>query len=93
MPAALGSERVKGEGLLGLTRAFMYAGAARIVVSSWDVDDKPTAELMVRFYRQMFGARKLPPAAALRAAQLEMLRDPRWRSPYFWAAFMLQGEW
>ncbi len=83
----------KGEGLIGLTRAFMYAGAARIVVSIWDVDDKPTAELMIRFYRHMFSPRKLQPAAALRAAQLEMLQDPRWHSPYFWAAFMLQGEW
>ena len=88
----LGKE-FKGEGLIGLTRAFMYAGAARIVVSIWDVDDKPTAELMVRFYRQMFGPNKRQPAAALRAAQLEMLRDPRWHSPYFWGAFMLQGEW
>ena len=83
----------KGEGLVGLTRAFMYAGAARIVVSIWDVDDKPTSELMVRFYRHMLGSTKLRPAAALRAAQLEMSQDPRWRSPYFWAAFVLQGEW
>lgn len=88
----LGKE-FKGEGLVGLTRAFMYAGAARIVVSIWDVDDKPTSELMVRFYRHMLGSTKLPPAAALRAAQLEMSRDPRWHSPYFWAAFVLQGEW
>lgn len=88
----LGKE-FKGEGLVGLTRAFMYAGAARIVVSIWDVDDKPTSELMVRFYRHMFSSTKLRPAAALRAAQLEMSRDPRWHSPYFWAAFVLQGEW
>jgi CHAT domain-containing protein len=88
----LGKE-FKGEGLVGLTRAFMYAGAARIVVSLWDVDDKPTSELMVRFYRYMLGTAKLRPAAALRAAQLEMSRDPRWQSPYFWAAFVLQGEW
>ena len=88
----LGKE-FKGEGLVGLTRAFMYAGAARIVVSIWDVDDKPTSELMVRFYRYMLGPAKLRPAAALRAAQLEMSRDPRWHSPYYWAAFVLQGEW
>jgi CHAT domain-containing protein/Flp pilus assembly protein TadD len=88
----LGKE-FKGEGLVGLTRAFMYAGAARVVVSLWDVDDKPTSELMVRFYRHMLGPEKLRPAAALRQAQLEMSRDPRWRSPYFWAAFVLQGEW
>lgn len=88
----LGKE-FKGEGLVGLTRAFMYAGAARIVVSIWDVDDKPTSELMVRFYRHMLGSAKLRPAAALRAAQVEMSQDPRWQSPYFWAAFVLQGEW
>ncbi len=83
----------KGEGLIGLTRGFMYAGAPRIVVSLWDVDDKPTSELMVRFYKRMLGPEKLSPAAALRAAQLEMSADPRWQSPYFWAPFVLQGEW
>ena len=88
----LGKE-FKGEGLVGLTRAFMYAGAPRIVVSIWDVDDKPTSELMVRFYRHMLGSEKFRPVGALRAAQLEMSRDPRWRSPYFWAPFVLQGEW
>jgi CHAT domain-containing protein len=84
---------IKGEGLVGLTRGFMYAGALRIVVSLWNVEDKPTSELMVRFYKHMLGPEKLPPAAALRKAQLELWQDPRWQSPYFWAPFILQGEW
>ncbi len=85
-------KEVRGEGLLGLTRGFMYAGAPRVVVSLWKVDDAATAELMGRFYEGML-VRKLPPAAALRAAQLAMWQDSRWRAPYYWAAFVLQGEW
>jgi CHAT domain-containing protein len=87
----LGKE-IKGEGLVGLTRGFMYAGAPRVVVSLWSVNDQATAELMKRFYQGMLknGER---PAAALRAAQMEMWKEPRWREPYFWAAFVLQGEW
>jgi CHAT domain-containing protein len=88
---ALGKE-VKGEGLVGLTRGFMHAGAQRVVASLWQVDDRATAELMKRFYRGMLigGMR---PAAALRAAQVEMMKQKLWASPYFWAAFVLQGEW
>lgn len=88
---ALGKE-VRGEGLIGLTRGFMYAGAARVVVSLWDVDDQATAELMKRFYHGMMRER-LRPAAALRAAQAAMARDQRWSAPYYWAGFILQGEW
>jgi CHAT domain-containing protein len=87
----LGKE-VRGEGLIGLTRGFMYAGAARVVVSLWDVNDEPTAILMEQFYRGMLGPRRLSPAAALRAAQAWMRRQKRWSSPYYWAAFTLQGE-
>ena len=85
-------KQIKGEGLIGLTRGFMYAGAPRVVASLWRVDDLATAELMKRFYRGMLkdGMR---PAAALRAAQLELFKQKRWQSPYFWAAFTLQGEW
>ncbi len=88
---ALGKE-IKGEGLVGLTRGFMHAGAERVVASLWQVDDLATAELMKRFYRGMLkdGMR---PAAALRAAQLEMMKQKRWAAPYFWAAFTMQGEW
>jgi len=87
----LGKE-IKGEGLVGLTRGFMYAGARRVVVSLWNVNDKATAELMQRFYRKMLKD-KQSPAASLRAAQLEMWQQKQWQSPYFWAAFVLQGEW
>jgi CHAT domain-containing protein len=88
---ALGKE-IRGEGLIGLTRGFMYAGAERVVASLWQVDDLATAELMKRFYRGMLkdGMR---PAAALRAAQIEMMKHNRWAGPYFWAAFVIQGEW
>ena len=88
---ALGKE-IKGEGLVGLTRGFMYAGAARALVSLWSVSDEATAELMKRFYR---GVLKdgLRPAAALRAAQVAMGKDQWWEAPYYWAGFVLQGEW
>ena len=87
----LGKE-VKGEGLVGLTRGFMYAGAPRVVVSLWNVNDAATAELMTRFYRGML-VDKLRPAQALQAAQVSMLRDKRFSAPFYWAAFTLQGEW
>lgn len=89
---ALGKE-IKGEGLVGLTRGFMYAGAARVVASLWKVDDRATAELMKRFYKAMLGEDRLRPAAALRAAQMAMWKENRWKAPYYWAAFVLQGEW
>jgi len=87
----LGKE-IKGEGLVGLTRGFMYAGAKRVVVSLWDVNDEGTSELMATFYREMLGGKKLSPASALRQAQISMLKDRRWQNPYFWATFTLQGE-
>jgi CHAT domain-containing protein/Flp pilus assembly protein TadD len=82
----------RGEGLVSLTRGFMYAGAARVVVSLWSVSDRATAELMAKFYRRVLVGGERP-AAALRAAQVEMWKDNRWEAPYFWAAFTLQGEW
>ncbi|MEG4518132.1 CHAT domain-containing protein, partial [Microcoleus sp. AT9b-C5] len=83
---------VQGEGMVGLTRGFMYAGAQRVVVSLWSVDDEGTATLMSSFYQGML-QKGLTPAAALRAAQLEMWKQEKWKSPYYWAAFNLQGEW
>jgi CHAT domain-containing protein len=83
---------VKGEGIEGLTRGFMYAGARRVVVSLWNVNDKATAALMQRLYVGMLKSNKTP-AAALRAAQIELLRTRQWQSPYYWAAFVMQGEW
>lgn len=88
---ALGAE-VKGEGLIGLTRGFMFAGAPRVIATLWQVDDRATAELMKRFYREMLVEKKAP-SEALRLAQVSMAEQPRWSSPYFWAAFQLQGEW
>jgi CHAT domain-containing protein/tetratricopeptide (TPR) repeat protein len=85
----LGKE-IKGEGLIGLTRAFMYAGAARVMASLWYVDDFRTAQLMAELYKNMLGKQRLRPSAALREAQLTM-----WRAglpPYYWAAFIIQGE-
>jgi CHAT domain-containing protein len=83
---------IRGEGLLGLTRGFMYAGAPRVVATLWQVDDRATSELMKRFYQKMLGE-GLRPAAALKAAQVSMQADKRWSSPHFWAAFTVQGEW
>jgi len=83
---------IKGEGLVGLTRGFMYAGAARVVVSLWNVNDKATADLMAKFYEKMLKQGQRP-AAALHAAQVEMWKTKLWQSPYYWAAFTMQGEW
>jgi CHAT domain-containing protein/Tfp pilus assembly protein PilF len=87
----LGKE-IKGEGLIGLTRGFMYSGAPRVVASLWNVDDLATAELMKLFYQRMLKD-GMQAGAALRAAQLELSRQKRWASPYFWAGFVLHGEW
>jgi CHAT domain-containing protein len=89
---ALGRE-VRGEGLVGLTRGFMYAGVPRVMASLWTVDDKATAELMGRFYRGLLGPQKLDPPAALRAAQEGMRAERRWQHPYYWAGFVLHGDW
>lgn len=85
-------KEIKGEGLIALTRGFMYAGAARVVASLWKVNDRATAVLMEEFYHEML-VNKSTPAAALRAAQLKLSRHPRWGNPHFWAGFVLQGEW
>jgi CHAT domain-containing protein/tetratricopeptide (TPR) repeat protein len=88
---ALGKE-IKGEGLVGLVRGFMYAGAPRVVASLWKVSDRATAELMKRFYQRMLIERQ-PAASALRSAQVSMLKEKQWEEPYYWAGFVLQGEW
>jgi CHAT domain-containing protein/uncharacterized protein HemY len=88
---ALGKD-VKGEGLVGLTRGFMHAGAAGVVASLWKVDDEATAELMKYFYTALF-QKGLPPAAALRDGQLELAKQVRWQSPYYWAGFVIQGQY
>src|SRR5689334_15610862 len=88
---ALGGE-IKGEGLIGLTRGFLYAGAPRVVASLWEIDDRTTADLMKKFYEGMLVQRERP-AAALRAAQIAILKTKGLESPYYWAAFTIQGEW
>jgi CHAT domain-containing protein len=88
---ALG-EQIRGEGLVSLTRPFMYAGVPRIVATLWQVPDRPTAVLMTHLYRGLLRDH-LSPAAALRSAQLALQRTPRWSAPYYWAAFTLQGDW
>jgi CHAT domain-containing protein/Tfp pilus assembly protein PilF len=87
----LGKE-VEGEGLVGLTRGFMYAGASRVVASLWKVSDEATAKLMGEFYRGM-EQEGMRPAAALRAAQILLWKQRQWSDPYYWAAFQIQGEW
>lgn len=86
---ALGKD-VRGEGLIGLTRGFMFAGAPRVMASLWNVEDRATAQLMKKFYDEML-VKGIRPAAALRQAQRTMWREHR--PPYFWAAFTLQGDW
>lgn len=87
----LGKE-VRGEGLIGLTRGFMYAGASSVMASLWKVDDEATAELMKRFYANML-QHGMTPTAALRSAQNSIRQEPQWRAPYYWAAFTMQGEY
>ena len=87
----LGKE-ISGEGMIGLTRGFMHAGASSVMASLWRVSDAGTARLMRDFYA--FHLRDgLAPAAALRRAQLRMWKEARWSSPYYWSAFQIQGDW
>jgi CHAT domain-containing protein/Tfp pilus assembly protein PilF len=88
---AIGKD-VPGEGVMGLARAFFSAGAARVVASQFKVEDEATAELMRAFYRAMLGPDRLSPSAALRAAQMTLLNDTRWRDPHWWSAFVIIGE-
>jgi CHAT domain-containing protein len=88
----LGKEK-RGEGVIGLTRAFMYAGAPTVGVSLWSVADKSTADLMTDFYKRMLGATPQAPAAAMRDAQLAMINGKKYSAPFYWAPFVLVGEW
>jgi CHAT domain-containing protein len=71
----------------------MHAGVPQILATVWPVNDKVTAEFMVTFYRLMLSGRGMSATAALKEAQTRMLKDKRWQSPYFWAPFVIQGEW
>jgi CHAT domain-containing protein len=93
----LGKEK-RGEGVIGLTRAFMYAGAPTVGVSLWSVADKSTAELMTDFYRRLLGppaglSTVTSPAAAMREAQLAMITGKKYSAPFYWAPFVLIGDW
>lgn len=83
---------VEGEGVMGLSRGFLYAGSRSVVASLWKVDDEATAQLMKTFYASLLRD-GLPPSAALRKAKQSLQAQARWRSPYFWAAFVLDGEY
>ncbi|HEX4960996.1 MAG TPA: CHAT domain-containing tetratricopeptide repeat protein [Thermoanaerobaculia bacterium] len=88
---ALGRE-LRGEGLVGLTQAFFRAGVRGVVVGYWNVDDRATSALMATFYRNLL-VEHMQPAAALRAAQLAIRSEDRWRLPYYWAGFSFHGDW
>ena len=87
-------EIVQGEGIVGLTRAFMYAGAPRVLCSLWKVDDEATKALMVKFYElwnPKDGKPGLPTAEALKQAQEFVKSQKKWEHPYYWAAWVLWG--
>jgi CHAT domain-containing protein len=88
----LGRER-RGEGVIGLTRAFMYAGAPTVGVSLWSVSDSSTAELMIDFYKRLLTKKSPTSAAAMRAAQLSMITGKKYSAPFHWAPFVLVGDW
>jgi len=83
---------MRGEGVVGLTRGFMHAGARRVLATLWNVNDRASAELMYRFYREML-VNGLKPSAALRAAQLELSKQKQFQAPFYWAGFVIQGDW
>ena len=87
----LGKEK-RGEGVIGLTRAFMYAGAPTVGVSLWSVADKSTAELMTNFYQRFLGS-GASASSAMREAQLSMISAKKYSAPFYWAPFVLVGEW
>ena len=88
---ALGKD-IKGEGFVGLTHSFISAGSKSVVSSLWKVDDRATAALMEDMYQSML-QKGMSPAAALRAAKLKVMQDKRWSNPYYWAGFVVQGEY
>lgn len=86
---ALGQD-LAGEGLLGLTRGFMFAGARRVVATLWRVEDRATAQLMATFYRELFEG--TAPAQALLIAKETLRSNQRYAHPYYWSGFTLQGD-
>lgn len=88
----LGKER-KGEGVMGLSRAFMYAGAPTVGVSLWSVADQSTAELMTEFYKRLLASDSASASVAMRDAQLAMIKGKKYSAPFYWAPFVLVGDW
>jgi CHAT domain-containing protein len=89
----LGKEK-RGEGVIGLTRAFMYAGAPTVGVSLWSVADKSTADLMTDFYKRLLSTGEgTTSSSALRGAQLAMISGKKYSAPFYWAPFVLVGDW
>lgn len=89
----LGKEK-RGEGIMGLTRAFMYAGAPTVGVSLWSVADKSTADLMTDFYKRLLTVGDTTTSSsALRGAQLALISGKKYSAPFFWAPFVLVGDW
>ncbi len=89
--SALG-RHISGEGFVGLTRGFISGGAQNVVASLWKVDDEATAEFMNQFYQALL-REQMTPAAALQKAKQSMQSHPKWNHPYYWAAFISQGEY
>jgi CHAT domain-containing protein len=83
---------VRGEGMVGLTRAFLYAGTPSVLVSLWNVSDMSTAALMGEFYKNMV-KNKRSKTDALRKAQLTLIKNEKYAHPFYWAPFILVGDW
>lgn len=88
--SALGKD-LESEGIIGLPRGFLYAGARSVIASLWKVDDDATAALMKGLYSRMQQGKS--PQTALRESQLELAKDARYRQPYYWAGFMMEGDY
>jgi CHAT domain-containing protein len=88
--SALGKD-LESEGIIGLPRGFLYAGAKSVIATLWKVNDEATSRLMANLYARI--ERGESPSSALRGAQLEMMHDEQWSNPYYWAAFSLQGDY
>lgn len=84
-------KQVRGEGLLGFGRAFLYAGAKRVLATVWSVEDAAMVDIMRHYYSALI-VHHLSPAAALQDTQRYLWRQPKYRSPYYWAPFILIGE-
>jgi len=88
----LGKEK-RGEGVMGLTRAFLYAGAPAVGVSLWSVADKSTADLMTEFYKRLLASDTASPSTSLREAQLALINGKKYSAPFYWAPFVMVGDW